>query len=377
MRVCLVAPLPPFRGGIAKYCYSLAKELESRHELLLISYSRQYPVLLFGNKSQTDPDIDRDRIIDEFSRLSFSLDSANPFSWLKATRRVASFSPDLVILPWWVSYWAPLYLYLLRFLKKRGIKVVFLCINVFEHEGSAFKNFLTRLVLRRVDAMVVHSELERGQILQFNAKARLLVHPLPLFSYDVVPGRGRNGKLNLLFFGFVRPYKGLDTLLKAVGILKERDITLRIAGEFWHDKDEYLQLVAGLGISGKVEIVDRYISEAEMGRFFSEADVVVLPYKKSITSGIIATAYGYGKPVLATKVGGFHEVVQDGYTGRLVAPDDPEALADGIVWFMERTGTDFAGNIASFASGRMSWQSLAGMIASFPGQPPLPFKSGD
>jgi len=243
--------------------------------------------------------------------------------------------------------------------------VVFLCINVFEHEQSYFKNFLTRLVLRGADAIVVHSELEKSQILEFNARARVKVHPLPLFSYDVKPREVRNSHLNLLFFGFVRPYKGLDTLLKAVGILKHRDITLRIAGEFWHDKDEYLQLIQGLGISGKVEIMDRYIPEEEMSRCFSEADIVVLPYKRSITSGIIATAYGYGKPVLATRVGGFHEVVQDGYTGRLVPPDDPEALADGITWFSQHQDIDFAGNISRFTLRNMSWRSLVGTIEEF------------
>ena len=365
MRVCLIAPLPPFRGGIAKYCHSLAGELESRHELLLLSYRRQYPKLLFGNKSQIDPGVDQARIIDEFSRLSFSVDSANPFSWQQTCRELASFNPDLVIIPWWVAYWAPMYLYLLRFLKKRGIRVVFLCINVFEHEGSFFKNFLTRLVLRRADAIIVHSGLEREQILAFNPEARLKVHPLPLFAYHVKPRGERNGSLNLLFFGFVRPYKGLDTLLAAVGILKQRDITLRIAGEFWHDKDQYLRRIEGLGISGKVEIIDRYIPEDEMSRYFSEADLVVLPYKRSITSGIIATAYGYGKPVLATRVGGFHEVVRDGYTGKLVPPDDPEALADGIVWFMDNRQIDFEDNIATFTTLTMSWHSLVDLIESF------------
>jgi glycosyltransferase involved in cell wall biosynthesis len=365
MRVCLIAPVPPFRGGIAKYCYSLAKELETRHELLLLSYSRQYPKLLFGNKSQIDPGVDQARITGEFSRLSFALDSANPLSWLQASRSIACFDPDLVILPWWVSYWAPLYLYLLYSLKKKGIKVVFLCINVFEHEGSALKDFLTKLVLRRVDSIIVHSGQEKALVLALNAGAAVRKHLLPLFEYPAERALPHGRSLNLLFFGFVRPYKGLDTLLKAVGMLKGRDITLRIAGEFWHDKENYLRLISDLGIGAQVELVDGYIPEEQMSRYFSEADLVVLPYKKSITSGIIATAYGYRKPVLATRVGGFPEVVQDGCTGKLFAPDDPESLADGISWFLEHREIDFGGNISRFARSSMSWESLVDTIEEF------------
>jgi glycosyltransferase involved in cell wall biosynthesis len=365
MKICFIAPVPPFRGGIAKYCHSLAQELEKRHELLLISYQRQYPRILFGSKSQVDPDIDRERVSAEFSRLSYSLDSANPLSWRETSRQIASFGPDLVILPWWVAYWAPLYLYLLRSLRRQGIKVVVLCINVFEHEGSFLKDSLTRLVLSRAEAVVVHSEQERDQILRCNPGACVKKHLLPLFRYAAGPAAGSGRGLNLLFFGFVRPYKGLDTLLQALALLKGRDIALRIAGEFWNDKEHYLRLSDELGISAQVEIVDRYIPEAEMSSYFCQADLVVLPYNRSITSGIIATAYGYGKPVLATRVGGFHEVVQDGRTGKLVPPDDPQALAEGIAWFMEHQDVDFADNILKFTTQEMSWSSLADLIETF------------
>jgi glycosyltransferase involved in cell wall biosynthesis len=362
MRVCLIAPVPPFRGGIAKYCHSLAKELEKRHELLLLSYKRQYPELLFGRKSQVDPDVDRARIIHGFDRLSFDIDSANPLSWIETSRKIASFKPDILILPWWVAYWAPMYLYLSHSLKKKGIKVVFLCINVFEHEDNYFKNFLTKLVLKRIDSIVVHSEQERRVILEFNPRATVRKHLLPLFEYEDKSTARRDKNLNLLFFGFVRPYKGLDTLLKAIGILKSRDISLRIAGEFWNDKDDYVRLIRDLDIADKVEIIDGYLSDRDMSLCFSRADLVVLPYRKSITSGIIATAYGFRKPVLATDVGGFHEVIQDGCTGKIVPPDDPKSLADGILWFLTNKQIDFAENIATFASQKMSWSSLVDTI---------------
>lgn len=366
MKICLIAPVPPFRGGIAKYCYSLAQELEKRHELLLLSYKRQYPELLYGRKSQVDPACDAVRIRDEFKHLSYDIDSASMRSWFATATKIAEFGPDLVILPWWVTYWTPLYAYLLFSLKKKGIKVVFLCINVFEHEDNALKKWATKYILRKVDSILVHSEQEKNTALEINPRATVKTHLLPLFRYEAGPAyRHDTGELHLLFFGFVRPYKGLDTLIKAVGILKGYDISLTIAGEFWNGKAEFLKLASDLGISGKVNIIDRYIPDAEMSRLFSATDLVVLPYKQTVTSGIIATAYGFRKPVIATDVGGFHEIVKDGYTGKLVPPDDPQAFADGIVWFMNNRHIDFAENILQFTSATMSWSSLVDSIEEF------------
>jgi len=366
MRVCLIAPLPPYRGGIAKYCHSLARELEKRHDLLLLSYKRQYPGLLYGKNSQLELASGARGIGDEFRRLSYDIDSVSIRSWLETVRRITLFKPDLVILPWWVTYWAPMYSFLLFALRKKGIKAVFLCINIFEHEDNALKKLLTKLTLARADSMIVHSEQEKNMALEINPGAMVKKHLLPLFSYDHLPVCACDaGGLRLLFFGFVRPYKGLDTLVSAIAILKDYDISLTIAGEFWHGKAELLQQVGELGIAGRVTVVDRYIPEDEMRRYFSEADLVVLPYRKTVTSGIIATAYGFGKPVLATNVGGFHEVVRDGCTGKLVPPDDPRALADGIAWFYNNRQVDFAGNIAQFTAKSMSWSSLVDTIEEF------------
>ncbi|HXE97057.1 MAG TPA: glycosyltransferase family 4 protein [Dongiaceae bacterium] len=365
MKICLIAPLPPFRGGIAKYCHTLAQELEKRHDLLLLSYKRQYPELLYGKKSQIDPDVDQDDLLHEFNDLTYSIDSLNPFSWHAAVQRIAAFGTEMVILPWWVAYWTPMYLYLLGSLKKKGIKVVFLCINVYEHENSRLKKFLTERTLRKADSIIVHSGQEKDEILGFNSSATVRKHFLPLFRYDFNNTFRHDRALHLLFFGFVREYKGLDILLRAVGILKEQAISLRIAGEFWGDREGYLDLIKTLEISDKVDIVDHYVSDREMSRFFEEADVVVLPYRTAKTSGVIATAYGFAKPVLATDVGGFNEVVRDGFTGKIVAPDSPRAIAGGIEWFIKNRQTDFAGNIAAFAAQGMSWSSLVDMIEEF------------
>jgi len=365
MKICLIAPVPPFRGGVARYCYSLAKELDKRHDLLLLSYKRQYPGLLYGKKNQIDPDSASGDLLNEFKNIAYDIDSVNIWSWFKTSKTILAFNPDIIILPWWVAYWAPMYLYLLSSLRKKGIRVVFICINVFEHEDNAVKNLLTKITLRSVDSFVVHSEQERCELLKISPQATVRKHLLPLFEYGVKTDIRHDTATNLLFFGFVRPYKGLDTLLQALAILRGHDIKLRIVGEFWNDKAQYIELIKKLGISDHIEIIDRYVPDNEMSRYFSWADLVVLPYRRSITSGVIATAYGYGKPVLSTNVGGFHEVIQDGYTGKIVPPDDPQSLADGIRWFLANKQIDFANNISVFAAQQMSWSSLVDTIEEF------------
>jgi glycosyltransferase involved in cell wall biosynthesis len=365
MKICLIAPVPPFRGAVSKYCYSLAQELEKRHDLLLLSYKRQYPEFLYGKKSQIDPDFNKSQIKNEFKRLSYDIDSADIVSWLETSKRIVAFKPDTVILPWWVAYWTPMYLYLLYSLEKKGITVVFLCINVFEHENNRLKQLLTKLILGRVDSIIVHSEGEKAEILKFNPAATIKKHLLPLFKYDTHAVIRHDKQLHLLFFGFVRSYKGLDILLNAIGLLKRHDITLKIVGEFWNDKNDYITLINKLNISDQVEIIDYYVPDDELSHFFSWADLVVLPYKNTRTSGIIATAYGFRKPVLATNVGGFYEVIEDKITGRLVPPGDPQSFADGILWFLNNRHLNFEENIAQFTSQYMSWGSLVTMIEEF------------
>jgi glycosyltransferase involved in cell wall biosynthesis len=362
MKVCLIAPIPPFRGGIAKYCYSLAQELEKRHELLLLSYRRQYPALLYGKKPQLDAESDRKSIAEEFRRISYDIDSVSIASWLETARRIDAFSPDVVILPWWVTFWTPQYAWLMRHLRKRGIKCMLLCINVYEHEDSTLKKMLTRYILRRADMMIVHSGLELAELFKINTSASIRMHLLPIFSYDAIAGTQHDTSLKMLFFGFVRPYKGLDLLLQALALLNDLDIHLKVVGEFWGGKEEYLGLIRELGLSGRVEIIDRYVADEEMARCFAWTDLVVLPYRMAKTSGVIATSYGFGKPVLATDVGGFHEVVVDGCTGKLVQPGDPQAIAEGIRWFYNNRQTDFGKNINTVVEQKMSWGSLVNTI---------------
>ncbi|HWI41572.1 MAG TPA: glycosyltransferase family 4 protein [Verrucomicrobiae bacterium] len=347
---------------MSRYCYYLAKAIQEKHELLLLSYSRLYPRMLYGKKSQVDSSVDVETIKREFGRLEYGIDSASPASWIATMAEITAFGPEVVILPWWVTYWTPMYACLLAFLKKRKIRAVLLCINVYEHESSFIKKLLADFVIRRAPNVVVHSEEERREVLAINGRAAVAKHLLPLFEYSPCRSAESDGVLRILFFGFVREYKGLDVLLHAIRLLRDRAVSLRIVGEFWEGKDKYLALIEQLGISSRVEVFDGYVPDTEIDEHFAWADLVALPYRRSRTSGIIATAYGFGKPVLATDVGGFREVVQEGLTGKIVPPGDADAFAAGIGWFMDNRAIDFAGNIAVFAGRCMSWRSLADLV---------------
>ena len=370
MKICLIAPVPPFRGGIAKYCHSLAQELEKRHELLLLSYSRQYPTFLYGARPQLDLSSDRRGVRSEFQNASFDIDSVRPATWRNAAARIETFAPDVIILPWWVTYWTPLYAWLMRRFRQQGIRCLLLCINVYDHEDSPLKKLLTRYILRRGDLLIVHSEQEREELRKIAPSTPLRKQLLPIFSYPVPPlprETEPRRTLNLLFFGFVRSYKGLDLLLRAVALVTEFDLHLSVVGEFWDGREEYLRQIRELGITDRVTVVDGYVTDDAMADSFGRADVVVLPYRASKTSGVIATAYGFGRPVLATDVGGFSEVVKDGYTGKLVEASDPRAMADGIRWFCNNREINFTENIASFVAEQMSWEALVKTIEEMVG----------
>jgi glycosyltransferase involved in cell wall biosynthesis len=170
----------------------------------------------------------------------------------------------------------------------------------------------------------------------------------------------------MLFFGFVRQYKGLEYLIRAMPeVLRNVQVKLLIVGEFWEDKEPYLEAIEELGLQGNVVIMDRYVPNEEVGLYFSAADVVVLPYVDATQSAIVSLAYAFDKPVITTDVGGLPEVVSDGETGFIVPPSDSEALAKAIVKYFER---DFASRLAANVKARknaLSWEGIVGLIEDF------------
>ncbi len=362
MKICLIGPMHPLRGGIAHYNAQLALELRKRHEIAMISFSRQYPTLLFPGRTQFDPGPSPQVLIAEPL-----LDSINPLSWLRAGRRIAEVNPDLVIIHWWHPFFGPCLGTTMRVAGRRARGgIIFICHNVVPHEPFPGAAMLTRFALATGDAWLVQSETDRRDLESFNLQGRILRLPHPSgqgFGKPIDKERAKShldltGNI-LLFFGLIRPYKGLPRLLEALPlILQKVDCTLLVVGEFYEEKNRCLHLIHTLGLTSRVHVIDRFIPDDEVSLYFSAADLVVLPYESATQSGIVPIAYAFERPVVATRVGGLPEVVQDGETGFLVEPRNSTALATAVIRFFEEgLETRLRRNIAQ--QHHWSWADLA------------------
>ncbi|MCA9969062.1 MAG: glycosyltransferase [Anaerolineales bacterium] len=362
-RYALIGPTYPYRGGIASYTTLLAETLRQTHEVLLISFSRQYPRWLFPGKSDRDPSQRPLR-----TPAEFLLNPLNPFSWRRTLRRLRAWQPDVVVIPWWVPFWAPAWAALGRGVRRLPSRprLLFICHNVLPHEQGRLRPLLpalTRWALAPGSGFVVHSAADGRILQQLLPGAPMRVTPHPTYAAlgaapdAPLPVALPADRPLLLFAGFVRPYKGLDVLLDALAQLK-RPLHLLVAGEFWQGSAAYAAQIAALGLSDRVTLLDAYLPNETLAAAMRRAAVVVLPYRSATQSGIIQLAFGLGRPVITTDVGGLAEVVTHAQTGLVVPPEDPAALAAAIErFFAEDLGPCFAAAIAR-ENGRFSWQHL-------------------
>jgi glycosyltransferase involved in cell wall biosynthesis len=337
LRIALVGLTHPFRGGIAHYTTLLCRELERHHEVRFYALSRQYPGLLFPGKTQIDDSDDPLRVPHEAS-----IDSINPWTWFATARKIARFAPDLIVFSWWNPFFAPAFGTIARLARRMGGgPSCYICHNAIPHERSILDRLLLRYAFGSADAFIAHSRQDADDLRRFRPRARVHRNPHPtyvIFAPDEAPRTedakrrlGLEGKRVLLFFGFVREYKGLHYLLEAVERLApEERFHLLIVGEFYDDPQRYRESLDRLRERGQLTLVDRYVPNEDLPRYFLAADLVMVPYVSATQSGVIQVAYGFLKPVVATRVGGIPEVVVDGRTGYLVPPADAEALAAAV-----------------------------------------------
>ena len=361
MKVVLVGPVFPYRGGIAHFGAMLAREFEKNHEVSLVSFRRLYPSFLFPGKTQYD-DSDSPMKV-ESQRI---IDVLNPLSWLEAGRHIAALGPDVVVFQWWHPFFGPAFRAIAAIARRRSdARVVFLCHNVLPHESSVLDRFLTRIGLAGADAFLVQSLEDGANLERIFPGARWAFNPHPVYDWFEMSRFNRgsarqalsvDGRV-LLFFGLIRPYKGLGVLLRAFAeVADELDATLLVVGEFYENRGAYDALIDELGIGPRLRVVGRYVPNEDVEMYFKAADVAVLPYRSATQSGIVQTAYSFHLPVIVTSVGGLPDVVHDGETGYVVPPDDPAALAAAIRrYFEEGVAPRFADGIRADLD-RFSWR---------------------
>ena len=243
----------------------------------------------------------------------------------------------MVLIQWWHPYFAPCYFLLERFIGKQNL--VFVCHNVFPHERFPMDKLLTRLALKHGKHYIVHAKEEGKELEKIKERPDYTVTPHPTYNAFRFEGLSKEqardrldieyDKKVLLFFGYVREYKGLKYLLQALPrIVRNLDgqVQLWVVGEFGADREEYKELINGLEIGDYVNVVDSYTPDREVEQYFAAADLVVLPYVSATQSGIVQIAYGFIKPVIVTNVGGLPDVVEDGKTGYVVEPEDRKSV---------------------------------------------------
>ena len=307
-----------------------------------------------------DTDRDEDYKAHHEQNTSYLIDSLNPLSWFRAIRTIRQLSPHIVIFPWWTIYWGPCFWFLSRALRHADREIVFFCHNAREHEAAGWKNWLTRLVLSNADRFVVHTNEDRSTLQGFFPGVQVSVHPHPV--YDHFPAaKGtlqRRKSLELLFYGFIRPYKGVDLLLDAMEIVRGSDIQLTIAGECWSGESELRDRIKNANLQDQIELRLQYHSDQETAELFQRADIVVLPYRSATGSGVVPIAYHYLKPVIVTRVGGLPDVVDDSQTGWIIDSGNTEQLVNIITSVQPEMLQQMRNNIASYKK-RLSWDSLA------------------
>ena len=369
MKFCVVGPAYPFRGGIAHHTTLLCQHLSEKHEVEAVTFKRLYPAMLFPGKSQTDPS----KSASSFP-ASGKIDSMNPLTWVSAGEYIRSLKADWVLIQWWQPFFGAC---LASVASRADSKIAFICHNVLPHESMPLTRMLTLRVLKHGDGFIVHSEQDREDLIGLLPKLPpeavvKTVHP----EYELFPVTGMTksearsylgieGK-TVLFFGLVRKYKGLMDLIDAMPLIQDKDLTCLVVGEFYDKGTEYTARIKELGLGNRIRIINRYVPNEEVEPYFAAADVVVLPYRSATQSGIAQMAFRFGRPVIATSVGGLPESIDVNRTGLLVPPRDPQALAHAIDrYFNESLESGFSASIRANA-GRFSWDRVIEAIESLP-----------
>jgi glycosyltransferase involved in cell wall biosynthesis len=345
MKIAVVGPVYPFRGGIAHFSSLLVLKLSEQHEIFPVTFTRQYPACLYPGGS--DRDTGPGRLLVEAQAL---LDPLDPFSWERTAGAIIREKPDRVILQWWVPLWGPAMGYLVRRLRNAHIPVIYIIHNALPHEPGMFDSLLARCALKPANRFIVMNEREREKLAHLvSPNAVISQCPLPVFSVFPATGQVQRsarkelglpvGKKLILFFGIVRPYKGLGNLIKAFGMMRisgRTDIELVVAGEFWEDKRDYLAMIDSLGLTGVVHIFDRFISDHETSLLFTAVDLYIGPYLDGTQSASVKTALSFGLPMVVTRVVADEIVRENPQVCLITESPEPEELEKHILKMLGR-----------------------------------------
>ena len=352
LKLAVIGPVYPYRGGISHYTSMLSRSLmESDHETYVISFKRQYPAWLYPGKSDKDPSQVGLRM-----NAEYTLDPIYPWTWLNTANRIQEINPDGVIIQWWTTFWAPAYWVLIMRLRKWGLKTIFVIHNVIPHEALPWDKWIARNVIRLGDAHLVQAANEQNRLLSLIPDAHPTLCPMPVFNLFPVENSLTKNEAKeilgirkdiplLLFFGIVRPYKGLKHAIEAVSILKNTGVKVQliVAGEFWEEIATYEDQISHLHLNDQVTLVNKYIPDEEVGRYFTAADVFIAPYIDGTQSASVKTAISFNLPVVVTECVA-DEILRNNDLTRIVPNGDSNGLAEAISEIISLNLTDIKSN---------------------------------
>lgn len=377
-KVIIIGPAHPLRGGLATFNHRLAKEfIAMGHDCSIWSFSLQYPSFLFPGKTQYTGE-PAPEAIPIYSKIN----SINPFNWIRTGRQLKNEKPDIVIVRYWLPFMGPALGTILRQIKKnRHTKIICIADNVLPHEKRPGDAAFTKYFIKPCDAFITMSEKVLKDLRTFTQKpAQLVQHPLYDNFGDIISKEAARRHLNLsaadriiLFFGFIRKYKGLDLLLRTFKELKDQqpfssgktteNLKLLIAGEFYEDEKPYQDLIDQLGIRQDLILRTTFISDSEVKYYLCAADVLVQPYKNATQSGVTPLAYHFEKPMVVTNVGGLPDLVPHEKSG-LVAEPEPLSIAAAIQRFFELGSDHFIPHIQAEKL-KYSWGNIVKAVMKY------------
>ncbi len=372
-KIIIIGPAYPYRGGNALFVTQTFEVLKNNFDVKIFNYSLLYPSLLFPGTTQFDKSekqvfkVPNERLINSIS----------PLNWYKVSKRIIQEKADLIIFDWWHPFFGFCHGAISSLIKKEySNKILFITENVVSHEANKVDKFLTKIGLRNVSMFLALSKNVEEELERFAKGSKIYRSELPIYDCyknDDIPeiskfksqlGINKDDQV-ILFFGYVRKYKGLDILLKAFPKILEKfpNTFLLIVGEFYDNPANYFKLIEKLNITERVKLINQFVPNEDVAKYYLSSDVVVLPYRSATQSGILNVAYGFNKPVIVTNVGGLAEFVIEGKTGFVIKPDSEDEIVKGYEEYLSKKDeVNFIENIIEY-NRKNSFDNLPELIS--------------
>lgn len=369
LKIIILGTAHPFRGGLASYNERLAKQFQTEgHQVEIITFTTQYPHFLFPGKTQFSEEPTPNNL--KITRL---VNSVNPINWLKVGQQIKKQKPDILIFKYWLPFMGPCFGTIARRVKKnKHTKIITILDNVIPHEHRIGDKLFTKYFLKPIDAFISMSKSVENDLKLFDTKKPRDFNPHPLFDNfgEILSKQIAKEKLNLnkntnyiLFFGIIRDYKGLDLLLEAFKQFdyKKYNVNLLVAGEYYSNEDKYQQLIKKLKLEKEVIVVNQFINDSDVKKYFCASDIIAQPYKNATQSGVTQIAYHFEIPILVTNVGGLPEMVPHNKVGYVTSVNAKEIASSLTDFYTNNRESEFKSNL-KIEKQKYLWNKLTSKI---------------